>query len=358
MKFRIFCNLEHYRNELYSSLDPNNPSGSTRRPTEPPRYTNRNRYKVDARHSAAQYMGAYPGMPSMVPQPTAADDLISISNCLFGINNMTESNSNYALPVPASTQVPDTQPARPVKHMCADKEAPASIVITYLPPLSAAAHQVELSLFDDEKRIELLREAYQCVLRRIKGHLLESNPKDFVAPLRKTTDEKLKHYLDFDQGIIAKPSTYVESAKNKEKCDGLNRCMWCKTASLYKVNLEATKRKYVLTKGLISVNGQMERPNNLFNVGLIWSPIFYYQTMNTVFYGDLTTKVIQFITSPHNAVLETPENRCTAYRMALRGYPQTAYEVERLATLARNQASANNDCIGAHTLLRAFYLAT
>jgi hypothetical protein len=290
---------------------------------------------------------------------TSQDEFMAISNRLFG-------------PLPSSDTTDRTQqstqtyrdaaapPARPSKRRRAEHEELAPVVIEFPTPLSAVERQVESTTFKDKERVDLLTEALRGVKKRLNGSLPENDPADKVMPSSKTSDEKLKKYLDYDQGIIRRPA-HGESADQKEKREALNRYVWQQIAGRYENSIETAKKQYALAKGLIVVDGHIERPNTLFNVGFIWSPVFYYKANNTVYYGPFAEQVILHITSRNTIGVrfETPKSGpgVVVYRMAPRGYPTSPYEVERLAHLAKSPDADAYDRIGAHTVLRAFYQA-
>jgi hypothetical protein len=288
-------------------------------------------------------------------QPPLPYDLMTVSNSIHGgLPTDTGSYQNPELPQQRS-YASAAAAVRPAKRMRADVEDRTPVVIAFPKPLPAAERGMEAREFKEETRLALLAEALDGVNRRLKGVFPEQDPPDVVKPSSKTMDVELKQYLDYDQDIVPIPSQGEDTSQRLHR-EGLNRHIWRRVAARYETDIELARKQYAEARGLIIVNGSPERPNNLHNVGLLWSPVFYYRTTNTVFYGNYAKRAVEHIQSRANTNFEVTE-RDVVYRMAPRRYPRGPKEIERLVALERNPASEPEDRIGAHILLRAFYMA-
>ncbi|KJA16407.1 hypothetical protein HYPSUDRAFT_207106 [Hypholoma sublateritium FD-334 SS-4] len=138
----------------------------------------------------------------------------------------------------------------------------------------------------------------------------------------------------------------------------INKHIWSTFQTQYEADLNAKEENQARTNGQIYVNGRIERPNDLHNVGFIWPQVFCYHNTNTVFYGDLTAEVIRHILSPDRCLLYEPPEDDPVYHAAPGGYPQTAHEVEDLISLCKSGDVKEVYRIGGHILLRAFYQST
>ncbi|KJA26978.1 hypothetical protein HYPSUDRAFT_198747 [Hypholoma sublateritium FD-334 SS-4] len=226
------------------------------------------------------------------------------------------------------------------------------------PPAVDTTHLVHEPNAEEAKRIELIKEALQNVNERLRGMLPEHEAPDFVKPRDKTTDVEFRTYLDYDAGITVTPRHGKET--NAARFDRLriNKHIWTTFRIQYEADLNATEEKQARSKGQIYINGRIERPNDLHNVGFIWPQVFCYHDTNTVFYGDLTGEVIKHILSPNRRLpYEAPEDDLV-YHAAPGGYPQTVREVEDLVALCKNGDAKEIYRIGGHILLRAFYQST
>lgn len=206
------------------------------------------------------------------------------------------------------------------------------------------------------KRNRLIAEALRNVKARLDGASPETEAPDFVKPCNKTVDNELHTYLDYDQGISSRPESGNETSDALRARIRLNKHIW----NTFRLQYEAdTKRVAIIraeAKGYMLINGRFERPNDLYNVGYIYAPVFWYRDTNTVFYGDYTGAVIRHIQAHTRITFEAPEED-PIYRAVPGGYPQTMNELKDLILITKNGDIEGIYRVGTHIMLRSFYEA-